>query len=168
MDKASLFHVVGGLVIALLAGVSWWFGLPSWVSVTVIILTDGYLVLLLLEAALRADKRSPVSIIPSDPIMFTFPLRSWSLVQVFFLVLIVVCGFANLYIQSGEIMHQTSVLTDRVAGLYYSVVTITIVGYGDFYPTGTCSRLLVVWQLVTGLLLLLGIFPLVVARITAF
>ncbi len=58
-------------------------------------------------------------------------------------------------------------LTGPLDAFYFSLVTITTLGYGDFAPTGD-ARLLVVWQLATGLLLLVGIFPFVVSRVADF
>ena len=50
--------------------------------------------------------------------------------------------------------------------LYFSAVTITTLGYGDFVPTksGTIAQILVVFELLTGLYFLTG----VLARITSF
>ena len=59
-------------------------------------------------------------------------------------------------------------MLDRIDALYYSSVTFSTVGYGDFIATSRAARVLVIWQLVTGMLMLLGVFPLIVGRISDF
>jgi len=56
-------------------------------------------------------------------------------------------------------------LDDQYDAIYFSLVTITTLGYGDYVPTTPTARWLVVWELATGVLLLLFAFPLVVSRI---
>ena len=59
-------------------------------------------------------------------------------------------------------------LVNRIDALYYSAATLSTVGYGDFTPTSSAARLLVIWQLGTAMLMLLGVFPLIVGRISDF
>ena len=47
-------------------------------------------------------------------------------------------------------------------------VTIMTVGYGDFAPGRPAARLLVLWEIATGLLLLFGAVPLLVSRLGGF
>jgi voltage-gated potassium channel Kch len=119
-----------------------------------------------------------------------FPGRFWTLLQVQFLLVVAIFGFANMYIKNGGIRYQgaptiveqadhkavdssssrvdSGPQVNRIDALYYSVVTFSTVGYGDFTPTSSAARLLVIWQLGTGMLMLLGVFPLIVGRITDF
>jgi voltage-gated potassium channel Kch len=53
-----------------------------------------------------------------------------------------------------------------VEALYFSMVTITTLGYGDFVPAGPVARGIIVWELATGLLTLVLAFPLVSTRAT--
>jgi len=118
------------------------------------------------------------------------PEQTWSLLQVQFLIVVVLFGFANLYFKSGDVRYQGTATaleqpdqkaTDtppikadpprsigRVDALYFSAVTLSTVGYGDFAPTSSKARLLVLWELGTGMLMLLGVFPMIVGRISDF
>jgi len=119
-----------------------------------------------------------------------FPSQAWTLLQVQFLLVVAIFGFANIYIKNGDIRYQgaptivgqadhkadgssspraePAPLADRIDALYYSAVTLSTVGYGDFIATSRAARLLVIWQLGTGMLMLLGVFPLIVGRISDF
>lgn len=59
-----------------------------------------------------------------------------------------------------------SILVDKIEALYFSLVTMITLGYGDFLPATTYTRLLVMWQLATGGLLVIGVLPLIVARVS--
>ncbi|CAN5885123.1 hypothetical protein BH23GEM9_BH23GEM9_00280 [soil metagenome] len=55
-------------------------------------------------------------------------------------VVIMVCTFALVYSMTGLLDNTTPDLTTVYSfplSLYYSVVTFTTLGYGDFYPTGS-------------------------------
>jgi hypothetical protein len=154
--------------------------------------------MVLIEATLRAQGVRTVKdgVLQAKPkYKVELPERAWSVLQVLFLLVIAICGFANMYIKGCEVLYQgpqvgvdearkdagdspappprpqqptDRILTDRIDAVYFSMVTITTLGYGDFVPATTNARLVVMWQLGTGLLLLLGIFPLVMARIADF
>jgi hypothetical protein len=150
----SLSLGVALLAIVLLETEGWW-----WVSFAIFILVDLYILLVLVEMALRS-KRDKWRI-------FELPHRLWSIPLLFCLLVAVVCSFGNLYVQSGSVKNNGSVLTDRGDAVYFSVVTITTLGYGDFVPTEPRSRRLVIYELGTGFLLLLFIFPVLASRIAA-
>jgi hypothetical protein len=57
-------------------------------------------------------------------------------------------------------------LRSRLDAVYFSGVTITTVGYGDFVPGRPAARLLVLWEIATGIFLIAGAFPLVVSRLS--
>lgn len=59
-------------------------------------------------------------------------------------------------------------LNNKCDALYFIVVTITTLGYGDYAPASPQARRIVVWELVSGVLILLFVFPLVVSRIRIF
>jgi hypothetical protein len=164
MPSPTTWHLIGGFTVTAFTALVWWIEGPSVLSKVLIGITDIYLVLILFEAAQRLDKK----LATSQAAFLEFPTLKASLVQTLFVLITVVCGFATMYIQSGEVANNVGGLKDKVDALYYSMVTITTLGYGDFAPTGIHARLLVVWQLFTGFLFLLCILPLVVARLSAY
>ena len=193
MDTTSRWHLGAGFAVAAVGALSWWFGWSRYVSALVVVLCNLYLVSVLVETSLRASQERvflqgvPQ---PKPPRFMEFPSRAWTLLQVQFLMVIGVVGFANMYIKSGDIRYQGAPtivqqarreadgssspkaeparLVDRIDALYYSGVTLSTVGYGDFIPTSSATRLLVLWQLGTGMLMLLGVFPLIVGRLSDF
>jgi len=189
MDLSTIIHLAIGLLGAILSGHAWWTGGPGWVSGAVVFSLNVYQFAVLLEASRRAGQDRTISngIVQAKPwVMFEFPQLGWSIAQVVLLLFIVVCGFANMYLQEGGVIYNGPPLkaaqevldeklkcdhpplADRLDAAYFSMVTITTLGYGDFVPTTEWSRKLVMWELGTGLELLVGIFSLLVARIADF
>jgi voltage-gated potassium channel Kch len=70
-------------------------------------------------------------------------------------------GFAILYLYCGCIRTGTldAALSRGADALYYSVVTMTTLGYGDFVPSSVGGRMLVVGQLATTITFLLFLVP---------
>jgi Ion channel len=190
---ASRRHLTVGFAIGAPGVLAWLFGWNGYVSAAAVLVCNVYLVSILVEASLRAQQeRKIVDGVPQPKPsrLFEFPEPTWTLLQVQFLLAAVVFGFANMYIRSGGVRYQepaaaieqsertfarsppptdqSARLVDRIDALYYSVVTLSTVGYGDFAPTTRAARLLVLWQIGTGMLLLLGVFPLIVGRISDF
>ena len=196
MDTASKWHLGAGFALATLGVLSWLFGWNGYVSAFAVLLCNSYLVSILIEASLRAEQeRKFVGGVPQPkaPRFMEFPARVWTLLQVQFLLVVAIFGFANMYIKDGGIRYQgtpavveqpdpqadqkadvssasagAGPLLNRIDALYYSAVTLSTVGYGDFAPTSSAARLLVIWQLGTAMLMLLGVFPLIVGRISDF
>jgi hypothetical protein len=85
-----------------------------------------------------------------------------------------IAGFAMLYLWTGGIATGTDPTCDkalhlesRLDALYFSCVTITTLGYGDFRPTCGWSKTLVIIQPLLGFLLLalmLGVFVSMLGR----
>ncbi|MDH4263609.1 MAG: ion channel [Spirochaetia bacterium] len=136
-----------------------------------IILVNIYLVILICECAVRSMTKK--NYIP-------LPDRTLSLFLMICLLISTVTSFGELYLDSGEVIHtfcdkkptpqcdnsNKEVLSNEIDAIYFSAVTITTLGYGDYAPAGTTARCYVVWELVSGLLILLLIFPIVVNRIS--
>lgn len=135
------------------------------ISYTSIVLVDAYLIFVLYEGATRVDLDKSDA---ERPGCLKFPNLRFSLVQLGFLLVTVVTGFASMYIDSGEVTHGQLALTKQSDAIYFSFVTLTTLGYGEFVPQGPYARNLVVWQLATGSLLLLGVFPLVLSRVSGY
>jgi voltage-gated potassium channel Kch len=129
-------------------------------AVIIAVATDTYSALLLIEAALRSDK--------DKSHLFKLPHRIWSVPVLFLLVCAFVCSFGSMYLAS-EGVQTSSCKPDRlvnpVDAAYFSAVTITTLGYGDFVPVTTRARLLVMAELASGALLLLVAFPVLASRL---
>ena len=180
MKKTDMWHLGLTFVGAVLTTFGLLWGWPSVVSGWVVALVNVYLAAVLLEAALLSSCATKPA---NGHVLIGLPKRTWSLLQVVFLVMSVMFAFANMYVKSGEVVHQTTdlvstqrpsaqpnpeVLTSRSDAIYFSMVTLTTLGFGDYVPAGCGARRLVVWQLATGFLLLLGAFPLLISRIAGF
>jgi len=193
VGTASRWHLGPGFALAALSVVCWLFGWSGYVSALAVLLCNLYLVSVLVEASLRAQQeRKFLGGVPQPkpPRFMEFPAQGWTLLQVQFLMVVAIFGFANMYIKSGDIRYQgpptiveqadhkadgsssssaaPGPLVNRIDALYYSAVTLSTVGYGDFAPASKAARPLVVWQLGTAMLMLLGVFPLIVGRISDF
>jgi hypothetical protein len=128
----------------------------SWISIIVV---DVYLFLLMLLAALKLPNR--------------LPERQVALVTVPALLLVLVMSFAKLYIVNEHIARTTT--DNRVESLkepwdaaYFSLVTITTLGYGDYTPQKPDARKLVIGELLSGALLLFFAFPVLGSRLAQF
>jgi hypothetical protein len=75
----------------------------------------------------------------------------------------VVVAYAILFLLTGQVCNGNVLLKTGLDAAYFSLVTITTVGYGDFVATRSLSRILVMGELVTGLLLLIIIVPALVS-----
>jgi hypothetical protein len=102
--------------------------------------------------------------------IFPLPDRTWALLLILLMLSGNISNFGNLYIQSKEVKEQVAkekpLLEEASDAIYFSTVTITTLGYGDFVPVGSKARRYVVLQLVSGVLLLLFIFPIVASRLS--
>jgi hypothetical protein len=193
VNTASRRHLGAGFALAALSVLSWLFGWNGYVSAFAVLLCNSYLVSVLVEASLRAERgRKVLGGVPQPkaPRFMEFPAPSWTLLQVQFLLVVAIFGFANIYIKNGGVRYQgpptiaeqaghkaegsassmadPTPLVNRIDALYYSTVTLSTVGYGDFAPISSGARLLVMWQLGTGMLMLLGVFPLIIGRLGDF
>jgi hypothetical protein len=180
LSRADCGHVLPNVLANALAIVSLHYRCAS-ISVALLVCADIYLVAILIEAALRSSGR------PAGPVLFDLPERTWSLLQLLLMVTLVVTAFGSLYRTSGGVIHVTkdlpssttavllptagenaSPLASSTEALYFSAVTLTTVGYGDYVPGNDDARRLVVWELGTGLLLIAGGLTLVISRLAVF
>ena len=70
------------------------------------------------------------------------------------LVSLVVVGFAGSYYSISVETSQIPAIHTRVDALYFTIVTLGTVGYGDIAPTGQEARLLVSFQIMVNLSLI--------------
>ncbi len=77
-------------------------------------------------------------------------------------------SFAGLYWSingGGNFKPDFATETDS---LYFSLVTLTTVGYGDIVPLCEEARKLVMFEISSGFLVLIGAFPLLISRVSDF
>ena len=76
-----------------------------------------------------------------------------------------IIAFADIYIWSGGVVSDAVKLGNAVDAVYFSVVTITTLGYGDFHPINLPAKVAVMGELLCGIIMLVGAFPLLVGRL---
>jgi len=96
------------------------------------------------------------------------PTKRMALILFFLLLVSNITIFANIYLKTGEIEKAEVVMSERSEAIYFSAVTVTTLGYGEFYPTEKFSRLVVVFHLFSGMLLLLFALPILASRISSW
>lgn len=180
MTTSGKAHIVGGLVgagLSILALAKAW-PIPAGI---VVVAVDLYLVLALVVAAQRRDGAK------SRLAKIVFPTHAWFLLFFACLAICTACGFASLYVGSKGVIHSSrdladieahtlvnrkpdvaEQLTDPWDALYFSVVTLATVGYGDYVPASAGARLLATWEIGTGVLLVAGTLALLISRISGF
>jgi|HubBroStandDraft_2_1064218.scaffolds.fasta_scaffold01750_5 ABC-type glucose/galactose transport system permease subunit len=160
---ASPGHFAVALALSAFGILSLWNHQRYVVPIVVILGTDLYIGAMLWKAAcvsqgvLNADKMFPKYI----------PYRTTALVMLLMLAIALISAFAGLYIETNSVHSSTlptEDLRNPIDAIYFSVVTITTLGYGDFLPYGTLARMIVVGELASGVLLLIGAFPLLISR----
>lgn len=81
--------------------------------------------------------------------------RKWAQIPTLFWLasyLVVIIAFAFDYLANGEMFCEP--ISSLVNALYFSVVTITTLGYGDFYPEHNFAKYACSAQAITGVLLI--------------
>jgi Ion channel len=140
-----------------------------WLAKLAIWSTNLYLVLVLIFAAIRSDGlQESKSYTPPKFVKWFFPTRLVGLGMFILLAYALVKAFAALYLQLETTDHFSQAISSPEDATYFSLVTITTLGYGEFYPVSEPAKSLVVFQLSSGLLLLFGVFPLLISRISGF
>ncbi len=69
---------------------------------------------------------------------------------------------------NGCTKEKTEVMRDSLDAIYFSAVTLTTLGYGEFLPIGSEARNYVVFQLISGILILLFGVPVLASRISSW
>jgi len=125
----------------------------------VIAISDLYLSIVLLLAALRSDDDGFLR--GHSWITRFFPRKTAGILVVALLFLTIVSGFAGLYV-GAEVFPSGKTSLDA---LYISFFTL---GFTDYSPKPGYGQLVVVGQLVSGVLLLAALFPIHISRISTF
>jgi hypothetical protein len=158
--RRNLIHVVIALAVAL-SGLILLFCFRSDLGWLIVVIVDVYLAVLLFTAA-------RTGLTHQEPLL-GMPDRDWSLLILPCLFLALVSAFGSIYIGTAHTVQSSQgELTGSWDSLYFSIVTITTLGYGDFVPGCLYGRLAVVGELLSGMLLLLLAIPILVSRLAGF
>jgi hypothetical protein len=139
--------------------------LSCWVlGAATILLVDIALVLLILELALRKGMNTRWLFEPAHRKAFMVILPC--------LLLALMTAFGSLYIHTGDVVDGAkgtngSTVQSAFDAFYFSAVTILTLG-GDYKYPQTVTRCLVLWELASGLLMLMLIIPVWSSRIALF
>ena len=125
----------------------------------VIAISDLYLSIVMLLAALRSDDDGFLDW--HSWITRFFPRKTAGILVIILLFLSVVSGFAGLYV-GVEVFPSGKTPLDA---LYISFFTL---GFTDYSPKPGYGQFVVLGQLVSGVLLLAALFPLHISRISTF
>jgi Ion channel len=132
----------------------------------VIVLADLFVMSLIVCAAIKSTPANAGGDWESWPYL---PTRLAALILLPSLLVALVVAFGSLYLWTKGVYlggKNGSLLTDHWDALYFSVVTITTLGYGDFLPVESCARWTVMGELASGIIMLVGALPLLVGRLT--
>jgi hypothetical protein len=160
---------LGLAVVSLIFVSDWcWFGIGGAVSVFFV---DFYMVCVFFIAAIQSDvKNGNLDV----PLYQNFgkkwrwlPIRTAGLIMVGIFFLTDVLGFAAVFRAMPD-RYFNHPFTHWWEAVYFSIVTIATVGYGDFLPAKAWSQMIIVGQIASGLLLLAGIVSFAIARISGF
>lgn len=130
-------------------------------SAATIAWVDFYAVMLLRAAAYLANDPKSEEKWPG------LPNRLPALVAVPLIFGALVLAFAALYLLSQDISSDKlgAVGTDFVRAIYFSLVTMTTLGFGDFAPQQNIGRIIVIAQLLSDLIFILMAFPILASRL---
>jgi len=131
----------------------------------VVALTDGYIASILWIVAVASQQRYQGT---KGGLREWLPHPTTAFVMLPTLALALMTAFAELYIETAGVQSSTQRLETRSDALYFSAVTITTLGYGDFAPRSGSAKFFVVVELSSGILLLVGAVPLLISRMANF
>jgi voltage-gated potassium channel Kch len=135
----------------------------GWIGVLSIIAIDLFVVGLIVCTAVKSTPKCRGGDEETWPYL---PTRPAALIMLPILLIGLVTAFAGVYLWSAGITVGTALLSGRIDALYFSAVTITTLGYGDFLPTNSCAKVAVMGQLASGFIMLVGALPLLVGRLS--
>ena len=158
-EKEDAVLLAVALLMTALALLSWACRLPiaPWLPIAA---SDLYLFVVLVLAAQWSDHGTQFK--TSHPwVTRWFPRRTAGFFLVLCLLASIVFGFAGLYVGTAVFAIDTS----RLDALYISFQTL---GFSDFKPTAGYGQVVVLLHLLSGVLLLIGAFPLLISRMSTF
>jgi len=160
---SSGWHLLASAGLLAAAAISLCTGVTG-VAYVQIAVTDLYLLLMLWSVAQLAAHRDAQG--KADKTAETWPgtpRRDGALLVLGMLLSAVVTGFASLYTQQGWLAAEAT--SARVDALYFSVVTMATVGFGDLHPLTGDAKVAVMAQIGSGLLFLAAAIPVLASRL---
>ena len=98
------------------------------------------------------------------------PTRMTALILLPMLLGALIVAFGGIYLSTdgGVVDSETPArpLVSDLDAVYFSFVTITTLGYGDFHPVSAVSKWAVMGEVTSGLTMLAGALPLLIGRLT--
>lgn len=140
----------------------------TWSGALTVSLTLTYMLLLLLAAAHRSDVKMGSRKGSQNFLDSIFPTRVAGIFLVLCFLASLVVGFAALYMKTGIVFGCCNKADTAWEAIYFSFVTLTTLGYGDFFILSYWSELLIALELLSGIVLLICIFALLIARLSVF
>ena len=126
---------------------------------TAIAVSDLYLLITLLFAAMRSDDESLLH--RHAWIAGFFPRRAAGILVVVLLFVAILSGFAGFYVGT-EVFSSNKTPLDA---FYISVFTLA---FTDYSPKAGYGQIVVMTEVVSGVLLLVALFPFLISRISTF
>jgi voltage-gated potassium channel Kch len=164
--------IVSSSILAILGCLSLWLRWPAVLSGLVAAGIDIVVGVLIVLVGLRSDGRATKLY---DRLV---PQRIPALIAGALFFVGIMHAFANMYLADHGVsgggnaccarIAPKQYLETRIDALYFSCVTMTTLGYGDYTADTRPARVLVIWQLTTSVLVLIFFFPLLISRIAAF
>ena len=164
MSQKDTYLLVGSIILVAASGIAICAELV-WLGAVCIAIADIYLVAILGFAAYRSDIGTAKT---PQWIKNFFPSSLVGCVVVISLLVTLILGFASLYMTFNTCEYLNTTFKSSLDAIYFSYVTITTLGYGDFTPASNTTKYIVLLQLSSGVTLLLGAFPLLIARISGY
>ena len=181
-QRANKYAVGIAFFVLMFVMFSFYFRWPKAWSIAVVAIIDGYLIMVLVVAVMRSEIHNEFH---SDGFL---PTKTGALVTFAVCAIVFVISFANIYIKisSSSKINRTgsqtvvntqfqsvdtsssTIFISRKQALYFSVVTATTVGYGDYIPISNWAKFYVIFEISSSFLLFFAAFPLLISRVSNF
>lgn len=144
-------------------------GRPSWTLLSCVLVVLAYYVL-----PVRADSSLPIRAGFGAVILVGLAVATiWELRRpgdpvsrlVVLLVLVVVCFASGFYILATTSAGEFSGIETRTDALYFTIVTMATIGYGDIHPIGQAARVLVMFAIVFNLVFVAALASAIASRL---
>jgi len=145
------------------------FSFPWYFSGAAIVCINIYLLAVLFSAAAKSDNKLEKESASEKFTSAIIPEKRLGLFIFSKLIATLIFGFANLYLGlHNGVKTGSSYLTSFYDGVYFSVVTISTAGFGDFVAVTDTAKGFVMWEIASGVLLVAGGFGLLISRLSNF